>query len=60
MILFLDWLLVFFSHLWVMTSSEVRPGTRQHGDQQEDGPPGGFAQNRPGVPQTGDGPLPRR
>lgn len=39
---------------------EKRPGKRQHGDQQEDRPAGGLAQNRPGVSQTGDGPLPGR
>lgn len=56
--LFSDWL--FLAFVWVMTSPEIRPGTRQHGDQQEDGPAGGLAQNRPGVSQTGDDPLPRR
>lgn len=44
----------------VSLGSESRPGKRQHGDQQEDRPAGGLAQNRPGVAQTGDGPLPGR
>lgn len=55
-----SWLVVFSTFVWMMTSLEVRPGARQHGDQQEDGHPSGFAQNRPGVPQIGDGALPRR
>lgn len=49
-----DWLTT--SLLW----SESRPRTRQHGDQQEDGPAGGFTQNAPGVPQAGDHQLPGR
>lgn len=43
-----------------MTSPESRPGARQHGDQQEDGPAGGLAQNGSGVSETGDDPIPGR
>lgn len=53
-------LIIFPTFAWTMTSLEVWPGARQHGDQQEDGHPSGFAQNRPGVPQTRDSALPRR
>lgn len=37
-----SFLLLFSTFVLMMPSLEVRPGPRQHGDQQEDGHPSGF------------------